>query len=144
MPCVEESLWIRGTVGDVYALASRMEDYPLFMRDVRAVRIVERGDGFTLTDWETDVDGRSFRWRERDEFYPDEGRIVYRQVSGDVKRFEGEWRFQATEGGCHVTLTVDFDLGIPMLGPLLHPLLMKKVRENSRSMLLAIKEKIEG
>ncbi|MBM7865476.1 cyclase [Heliobacterium gestii] len=144
MPYVEESLWIGGSVRSVYALACRMEDYPLFMSDVRSVCVVERGEGYTVTDWETDADGRLFRWRERDDFLPDEGRIIYRQIEGDVKRFEGEWRFREQGEGCEVTLTVDFDLGIPMLAPLLHPILVKKVRENSRAMLFAIKEKVEG
>ncbi|MTV47453.1 cyclase [Heliobacillus mobilis] len=144
MPSVEVSLWIDGSPEEVFELASRMEEYPRFMEDVRSVKVIEQGDGYTVTDWVTEVDGKSFCWKERDEFYPAEGKIRYRQIAGDVKRFEGEWFFRRERGGCQAVLTVDFDLGMPMLAPILHPVLKKKVRENSQAMLAAIKEKVES
>ena len=43
-----------------------------------------------------------------------------------------------------MTLSVDFEFGIPMIAGMLNPLLKKKVRENSENMLAAIKAQIEG
>lgn len=144
MPYIEVTQWIKGPLDEVYRLASDMEKYPEFMQDVRSVKVIERGEGYTVTDWVTEVDGRTIRWRERDEFFPENGKIAYRQLTGDLKKFEGEWRFADEKQGCRVALTVDFDLGIPMLAPILNPILKKKVQENSQAMLDAIKQKVEA
>ncbi|KAB2954611.1 cyclase [Heliorestis acidaminivorans] len=147
MPHVEVSQWVQGAPEEVYALASQMENYPEFMKDVRSVKILDRGDAYTITEWITEVDGRVIRWQERDDFYPQEGLIRYHQLSGDLKKFEGYWQIEEKnlneKKGSQITLTVEFDLGIPMLSSLLNPLLKQKVRANSEAMLEAIKAQIE-
>jgi hypothetical protein len=47
-------------------------------------------------------------------------------------------------GGTQVTLTVDYDFGIPELTNLIGPTLEQKVGENSEMMLEGMKRRIEG
>ncbi|QGG47754.1 type II toxin-antitoxin system RatA family toxin [Heliorestis convoluta] len=147
MPYIEITRWVQGEPEKVYQLASQMEQYPAFMKDVRSIQILERGEGYTITEWVTEVDGRVIRWQERDEFFPHEGLIRYHQLSGDLKKFEGYWKVEEKEEGglkgSQITLVIDFDLGIPMLSALLHPVLKQKVKANSESMVEAIKKQIE-
>jgi coenzyme Q-binding protein COQ10 len=49
-----------------------------------------------------------------------------------------------SNGGCKVTLSVDYDFGMPSLTDLIGPTLKEKVRENSEMMLEGMKKKIEG
>lgn len=143
MPSVEVSELISGDRSRVYGLISDMESYPRFMPSLNKLEVVEKGEGWTVTSWDTSISGMNFRWLERDEFDPDNCRISYRQVSGDLKRFEGEWRVEDADGQCKVTLLVDFDFGVPMLSSLLNPVATLKLRQNGEAMLRAIKSRCE-
>ncbi len=143
MPSIECTVFARGDAREAYEIAKKMEDYPKFMENLERVKVIERGDGYTTTDWLAKVDGRDFHWQERDVFDDENLRIIYRQTAGDLKKFEGEWRFEQETGGTRITLTVDFEMGIPMLAGLLNPILKKKVKSNSEAMLEAIRKKVE-
>ncbi|MBI2873457.1 MAG: aromatase/cyclase [Firmicutes bacterium] len=144
MPYVEVSTLMKGDPDRIYATVRDMESYPKFMKDVVSVRITDSGEGWTVTDWLTSIDGRKIKWTERDEFNDGERVIQYRLLSGDLKKFEGFWRIEPEGETVRVTLTVDFEFGVPMLAPLLHPILKKKVKENSEAMLEAIRGQIEN
>ena len=143
MSYVESSITIQGRREAVYELAKDMERYPEYMPDVKSVKVVERNGNKTVTDWETSVEEIPICWKETDEFDDGNLRIRYALVEGDLDKFEGEWIFQDDEGKTKVTLTVDFDFGMPTLAELIGPVLEMKVRENSMMMLEAMKKKIE-
>ena len=143
MPYVEVSKVVKANRAQILPIIKRMEDYPLFMADLKSVTVLERGDNFTITQWVSNVDGRVIEWTERDTFYDDEWRIHYQQTAGDLKKMEGEWLLSEVEEGTKITLTVDFEFGIPMIAGLLNPILKMKVRDNSENMLAAVKAKVE-
>lgn len=71
-------------------------------------------------------------------------RIAYKLIEGDLDRFDGTWRFDATAlGKTRVHLSVDFDFGVPTLAELIGPTLERKVRENADMMLAALKRQAE-
>lgn len=143
MPYVEVHKTVEAGREKVLPIIKKMEDYPLFMADLKEVNVLERGDNYTITHWVSNVDGRTIQWTERDTFYDDEWRIHYQQTEGDLKKMEGEWRLTETDGGTDIMLTVDFEFGIPMIAGLLNPILKMKVRDNSENMLAAVKAKVE-
>jgi len=109
------------------------------------VKVIERFEGATVTRWHVNVIGRDFRWTERDEFDEENLRITYKQIEGDVKKFEGEWRFEeAGEGKVRIVLTCDAELGVPMLDQMFNPVLKKALEINIDKMLEAIKAQAEG
>jgi ribosome-associated toxin RatA of RatAB toxin-antitoxin module len=144
MVYVERSIVILGPIQAVYELAKDMERYPEFMPDVESVRVIERESHRTVTEWETSVDGTPILWTEEDRFHDDKFLIEYQLIEGDLDKFEGEWRFVESKGGTEVTLTVDYDFGIPELTNLIGPTLQQKVGENSEMMLQGMKRRIEG
>jgi len=144
MPYVESSISIQGRREDVYELAKDMEKFPQYMPDVSSVKVVERDSCSTLTEWETLVEEIPICWKEVDEFDDGELRIKYRLIEGDLDKFEGIWKFEDLDGETRVTLTVDFDFGMPTLAELIGPVLEMKVRENSMMMLEAMKKKVEN
>lgn len=143
MPYVETKTTIKGDSKKIYDIISDMAAYPSFMKDLVSVEILERGDGYTVSHWVSNVDGRKIVWTERDSYYPEELRITYAQTEGDLKKMEGSWQITPGKESCEVVLAVDFEFGIPMIAGLLNPILKKKVRENSENMLKSIKEQIE-
>lgn len=143
MPYVESKAVIRGDSKKIYDIISNMVAYPDFMHDLVSVEILEKGENYTISHWVSNVDGRKIIWTERDVFYPQDLKITYAQTEGDLKKMEGQWLIVPHGESCEVTLSVDFEFGIPMIAGLLNPILKKKVRENSENMLNSIKTQIE-
>lgn len=143
MPYIECVIDVYGSPAEAYEIAKNMEEYPKFMENLEYVKILERGDGYTITDWLAKVDGRDFKWQEKDVFDDANFTITYKQTAGDLKKFEGQWSFVQQGDITRITLTVDFEMGIPVLAALLNPILKKKVKSNSDAMLEAIKKKVE-
>ena len=144
MPQVVSQLVMRGSKEKIYAVIKEMTAYPRFMPNLVSVEMLEQGENTDLTHWVSDVDGRLIVWTERDKFYPEEFRITYAQTEGDLKKMEGAWTLQDVPEGVSVTLTVDFEFGIPMIAGMLNPLLKRKVRENCVNMLQAVQKQIES
>ncbi|MHC1746138.1 MAG: type II toxin-antitoxin system RatA family toxin [Negativicutes bacterium] len=144
MPYIEVSLPIYCTPEKIYPILKNMEKYPEFMMDLKSVEVLERNGNTTVSRWVSNVDGRIIKWTELDTFDDEKMHITYQQIEGDLKRFAGEWILTPVENGTEIKLTVDFEFGIPMIAGLLNPILKKKVRTNSESMLKAIKERIEA
>ncbi|HEX3030629.1 MAG TPA: aromatase/cyclase [Bacillota bacterium] len=145
MPSVFSEILIKGPVQAAWQLASEMEKYPEYMENVVAVKVLERDDSdhTTITSWITNVDGRKITWVEKDCFDLENLKIVYKQIVGDLKKFQGEWSFRQVGDETLVTLSVDFEFGIPMLSNLLNPVVAKKVKGNCEAMLKAIKAQVE-
>ena len=143
MPYIECTIDVHGDPAEAYEIAKRMEEYPKFMENLDYVLVVERGDGYTITDWQAKLEGRKFRWQEKDVFDDDNHTITYKQTVGDMKKFEGQWSFVPEGDITSITLTVDFEMGIPVLAALLNPIAKKAIKSNSDAMLEAIKKKIE-
>lgn len=144
MPYVESEIFIKGDPKKVYEMAKDMEKFPDYMRDVEEVSVLERNGGSTITEWVTNIEGTPLIWTEEDNFDDENLRITYRMIEGDLDKFEGEWKFIPSNGGCQVVLGVDYDFGMPSLTDLIGPTLQEKVRENSEMMLEGMKKKIEA
>ncbi len=143
MPYIKSSIEIKSPKKEVYELAKNMEKFPDFMRDVKEVRFIKKEKNETVTEWVTDIDGVAITWTEK-ELLDDENHLIkYELVEGDLDKFEGEWRFEDISGNTKVTLTVDFDFGMPNMEDLLGPVLELKVKENSEMMLKGMKAKME-
>lgn len=142
MPSVLVSKKVSGKIDDIYQLISDMPSYPRFMPDLLSVTLLSRELNKTTTHWISNVDGRKIEWTEEDLFYPQQYRIEYQQIKGDLKKFTGYWQLVETAEGVEISLFVDFEFGIPMIAGLLNPLLKKKVRENSENMLTAIEQEL--
>ncbi|HMM21394.1 MAG TPA: aromatase/cyclase [Selenomonadales bacterium] len=143
MPYVEVTLPVMAKAADIYPIIKEMEKYPEFMPDLVSVEVVEREANATVTRWVSNVDGRIIKWTERDDFDDAGMHIRYRQLDGDLRKFEGEWVLTPLAEGTEIKLTVDFEFGVPMIAGLLNPILKKKVRTNSENMLKAIKDRLE-
>jgi uncharacterized membrane protein len=141
---VQGSVVIRAPLEAVYAQAKAVEDFPTFMPDLESVEVLERWNGNTLSRWVGLVQGRKIRWTEEDIWDDAAHRCDFRQREGDFTRYEGHWRFEPVAEGTRTTVEVDFELDIPLAGPLISSLLRTLMRKNVESMLMALKQRLEG
>jgi len=144
MPYVEVGISVKCTPDKIYPILKDMEKYPDFMASLVSVETIERTANTTVTQWVSNVDGRVIKWTELDTFDDENMHIAYSQIDGDLKKMAGEWILTPTPEGTDIKLTVDFEFGIPMISGLLNPILKRKVRDNSTSMLEAVKAKMEA
>lgn len=128
---------------EAFRAISDMAQFPQFMPSVASLKVVERGDGYTVTEWVARLKGNRFRWVERDTFHPEEGMIRFDQIDGDLKVFRGEWHVIRTgENESAITLRTEFEFGIPMLASLLNPLARLALRDNARAMIHALRDRL--
>jgi ribosome-associated toxin RatA of RatAB toxin-antitoxin module len=115
------------------------ERYPDFMQDVLEVRVERRTADEIVSHWRVLLNGSELSWTETDRL-TDDHRIVFEQTDGDLEVWRGEWRLVgAKDGNLEVELDVSFDLGIPSLAEVLHPIGERAIRANSRQMLEGIR-----
>jgi len=143
MANVEATTIIRAPLDDVYELAKKVESFPEFMPDLESVRILERLNGDTVTEWVGLVQGRKIRWVEDDQWDDASHICRFRQREGDFTVYEGTWSFEAVPDGTRTTLNVEFEINIPLAGALLSNLLKVLMQRNLESMLQALKGELE-
>lgn len=142
MPSVEVTRVIPAAQDEVWRVVADMASYPKYMESVDTIEVLSRSGNETQTDWRVRLQGAPFHWVERDVFLPEEGRIVYDQTEGDLKVFRGEWRLTPTAGGTTVTLTCEFEFGMPMIASLFNPVAKLMLRRNVESMLDGLAQEI--
>jgi coenzyme Q-binding protein COQ10 len=144
VPFVEATIVVDAPAREVYELAKDQERFPEFMPDVELVTVLENHGARVISRWKTLVEEAPIEWIEEDLFDDEALRVDYRLLEGDLDTFEGAWTFEERDGVTYVTLTVEYDFGVPTLAELIGPTLDRKVRENSDMMLAALKREAES
>ena len=116
---------------EAYQRLSNFAAYPQHMSSVRSVSVTEASDEGCLSSWEVAFREGTLKWLERDRFYPEQLRIDFDQVEGDLDVFRGRWQVIAgPDDGAQITFDSTFDLGIPSLAEFLEPVAAEALVEN--------------
>lgn len=145
MPTVESQVSVAAPVERVYEIARDIERFPEFMADVVEVEILEQTPERQVSRWVGLIKelNRKINWTEED-FWDEESRSCeFRMLEGDYTSYGGSWKFEPEGDGCLVTLAVEFEYEVPLVGALIKNLLKKKMQENCDSMLAALKAEAE-
>lgn len=114
-----------------YGRISSFEAYPTYTRAVRRVEVLDRLEADrSVSSWEVSFNDGILRWTEEDRFQPEERRILFRQLHGDLEHFEGEWQVEEEGTGCAIRFSASFDLGVPTLADMLEPVAEQALRDN--------------
>lgn len=148
MPTVQNSVLIAASPEAVYAIARDVERFPDFMPDVQRITVVEASeDGKRqVVAWVGLIP--SFRltvkWTEED-LWDDVARTChFQQVKGDFSAYSGAWEFKAEGTGTRFESTVNYELEIPTIGPLIRGVVRKIMSDNVDRLQAAIKKRAEG
>lgn len=144
MPLVEVNVRLYAPVHEVWSLLRDLSNYPRLMEPVHALDIIEDGADWTIAEWEVELKGSMLKWIEREERFPQEYKINFQQISGDLEKFEGYWKLESLSSlVTQASLKIDFEIGIPMLKDMLEPIAEKALRENAKKMLLSLAPEFE-
>jgi len=146
MPVVDKSILIRGDLEEVYQTAKNVEEFPQFMPDVESVRIVERHGSTVISEWVGVVQEfrMKVRWTERDIWDDANHTCEFSLVKGDYEKYCGRWTFRPVDGQVEFRNVLEYEINVPLIGPLIKKLIDKKMNENVERMLAAIKKRVEG
>ncbi len=145
MPTIESQVSVAAPVERVYEIARDIERFPEFMADVVEVEILEQTPERQVSRWVGLIKelNRKINWTEED-FWDEESRSCeFRMLEGDYTSYGGSWKFEPEGDGCLVTLVVEFEYEVPLVGALIKNLLKRKMQENCDSMLAALKAEAE-
>ncbi len=145
MATVESKIVVNAPVERVYEVARDIERFPEFMDDVVEVEILEQTGDRQVSHWVGRIEefNRTIEWTEEDYWNDAERRCDFTMLEGDFTAYSGTWRFEPDEEGTLVTLVVEYEYNVPLIGPLIKRLLYKKVQANCDNMLAAIKSEAE-
>jgi coenzyme Q-binding protein COQ10 len=139
MPLVTVVEVMPAPVNRVWEVVNDIESFPRLMKHVRSVQVTERGPNYRVSAWEVELKGCIMRWTEREEISAAQHRIDYHQVEGEMETFEGCWQLEPeTYETTRVMLSVQFNIGIPMLCQMLNPICERAIRDSSQGMLLSL------
>ena len=147
MPQIENEVLVDAPLEKVYALAKDVEAFPTFMPDVESVHVAERSaDGLrTVTDWVGVASDFKLkvRWTEEDVWDDTAHTCRFSLVKGDYSAYGGLWTFTQEKGQTKFSSVLDYELDIPLIGPLLKKVVAKLMRDNTQRLLDAVKARAE-
>lgn len=146
MPEVESVIHIAASPGAVYAVAKEVEKFPEFLPDVQSVKIIAREGPRVVSEWVGVVRefNRTIKWTEEDDWDDAARRCLFRATKGDWDRYQGEWTFEPEDDGTGVRLALDFEMNVPLIGPLIRRVLARLVKNNCDRMLAGLKGRVES
>ncbi len=142
---LKEEIEINANQDTVFQVMLDLERFPEFMEDVKRITILEKDGNRKVSEWEAEIDGLVFKWQEEDIYYPQDYKLTYKLIKGDLDKFEGYWEIiRLSDNKSKLVLFLDFDLNIPTLKSLIMPTIKFKVKKNLALMLRAIKSRAES
>ncbi|WP_421934766.1 SRPBCC family protein [Phenylobacterium sp.] len=136
MPQVVVERSMRNVAVDrVWSIARRLTDYPMFMDQVVSVEPCAMPHVINATSWIVLLNGNELRWIEQDEYDDANRRMTFQQIEGDLAEWAGSFETAVVDGQVLARYDVTFDLGVPALADVLHPLGEIAIRSNCRQML---------
>jgi coenzyme Q-binding protein COQ10 len=129
----------------VYSTAKQVERFPEVLPNVDEVKICEDdGAGHTVTYWAASFKvgplTKQVKWTERDTWDEPALSCVFDLIEGDMKVYSGVWTFKPEGNGCVVDIAVDFELGIPLLGPMINSIVDQLMQQNCNELLAALEQ----
>jgi coenzyme Q-binding protein COQ10 len=133
----------------VFSTAKQVERFPDVLPNVDTVAIIEDdGAGHTLTSWVASFKvgplSKHVEWTETDVWDATALTCNFDLVEGDMKVYRGVWTFTPQTDGCMVELSVDFELGIPLLGPMINNIVDQLMQQNCDELLAALEQLSAG
>lgn len=148
MEIVQEVVLIGAPVSRIADELRHLERFKDFMDNVDEIKILHREPDHQISSWKVNIDGIDLAWVEEDSFLLDRGYMSFKMLEGDFDYFEGFWNLKPiSESGkaseTDVELVVKYDLGLPSFDEIIGDILRRKIVENSRALLQALKRRAE-
>lgn len=142
---IRKSMQIPQPPRRVFDAARRVEKFPEVLPNLDSAAVIEdEGNGSVITEWTATLKvgpmSKKVTWTERDSWNENDLTCLFELVKGDMKVYNGSWNFEEKDGGTLVHLHVDFELGIPMLGPMVNNIANQVMEQNCDELLRGLNE----
>ncbi|MET8425021.1 SRPBCC family protein [Nocardia sp. NPDC004860] len=95
--------------------------YPEYMAGVNEVEILDDEGERRTSSWVVELKGSEMEWEQEDLIAVEQRRIEFRQLDGDLAEYRGYWQVHPEE----LELSVEFDIGMPLVAEMIHPAIAK-------------------
>ncbi len=145
MPRIEVSIIVKEDRKEIYDLLKKTEEFPKFIKGIKRIQIIKQLPHRSIINWEVLVDGALIVWKEEDLFDNVNYTIRFKMLEGDYDKYEGEWKLVQLLNGTKIFLCINIDWGAPAFVdfPEVKNILIRKTKKSLKSMLIAIKKKVE-
>ncbi len=143
MPNLSLDITISAPIERVWEAVQNIESYPELMENVRTVKVLsESEDGTRISTWSVLLEDSVLEWTEQEQIDCTTHTVRFEQLDGDLNTLSGTWSLQDHgDKNVVVKLEVQFDIGIPLLAPLLNPAAECALRDNFASILWEIERR---
>ncbi|MFD4697936.1 type II toxin-antitoxin system RatA family toxin [Streptomyces niveus] len=117
------------TAAEIYPVISDFARYPELTDAVRSVDIEDLGSGRTGCSWEVTFRRGILKWTEEDHYDPENHRVDFSLVTGDLDHLVGHWWMRDEGPDCRIDFACDFDMGIPTLADVIEPIAAQTLGE---------------
>tara|TARA_B100000029_G_scaffold449372_1_gene472478 strand:+ start:391 stop:861 length:471 start_codon:yes stop_codon:yes gene_type:complete len=151
MDTVKVSKFVNCNSSKALDLAMNPELIAEEMPGIKSVKILkkEKIDGCSVqtVSWDGILEAgpikKDLSWIEEDVWNLDSRTCHFSQIEGSFKIYKGSWTFENSEKGCESSITLEYDAGVPLVGPLIDKLIKKVVIENLEALLNALAQVAE-
>lgn len=113
----ETSITMRGEIGQIFALASAVEDWPRLLPHYRWVKVLQPGLTERLVEMAAHRDGFPVHWTARQRLDPARHQIHFTHVRGISRGMDVTWFLEQDGPQVHVRIVHDLTWGWPPFGP---------------------------
>ena len=139
---IELSKIIHAQLWRVVRLLTRIEDFPHFVPSVKQVRVILKHHNLMQTEWQVKIDGVPVQWVEEDTLLLDKGLVLFKAISGDLKEFQGSWRFSPHPEGTKVEVAASLKVDIPIIKDFALSYMHKLLQSNFEAILNALEQRL--
>ena len=117
MPVILRSALVEHSASRMFALVNDVAAYPRRFDWCRQAQLLEEGEGRLVARLDLGVGG-FYTWFTTENLLSPPHHIDMALRDGPFRRLQGRWEFHALdESACKVSLTLDFEPGSRLLGP---------------------------
>ncbi|MFH1798787.1 MAG: SRPBCC family protein [Candidatus Omnitrophota bacterium] len=117
--------------------------FPEFVSNIKKLKLLrELSSNKRIVEWMVNIDGANVHWKEENVFNDEDFSMFFNMIEGDFSKYEGKWLVENVLGVTKISISIMLDWGIPNLGKYVGPVLERKAKINTRSMLWAIRKRL--
>jgi coenzyme Q-binding protein COQ10 len=140
MPNAVASIFIPLPIEQVYYGSKDVKSLERFLPEVKKITTLEESPTRTVNRFEWSAMGKRVVQIEVEEWDDATFGNRFYQQEGDFDEWQGRYLYTAVEGGTEFTIDLNWQLSLPLIGPLLNKMIGKIVEGNVNGLLRGVKE----
>lgn len=143
MAKLESSIIIKSDIETIVGLTDRVTELPYLMPEIEEIKILKSNGNKRISQWKVSSYGITLEWKQEDIINFEENNFRFKMIEGNMRKYEGWWNFEKLNGRTKVTLTLEIEIGIPLIGAFINSMLQKKLKTSLDNLLEIIKKEAE-